>query len=248
MLHIFNFTGIKYYAESEADLHYQVLLIELMEKLQNYDMQTLISIIASLQASKIHNISLYSADYIEELRGCSSSRFFLTKFFTFLPWHDHSVIRELVTSCGCYDGIHLLDQYDSQIDFLQPISHYNTPHIYSFEKIPKGHTLMAIKYKKQFCSLSLDSIYHIKCELLKLCDLTKFAVTLMGVVDYSSDVFYGFVPNAVISLIKRKVILESSNLHKIGILEVAAYRGFSFQTEYTCEGTGNHFAFIHSVS
>ena len=212
-------------------------------------MRTLIFRIKSLQASEIHDISLYATDYIEELKGCSSSSFVLTKLFSFFRWYDHSIIRELVTSCGCHDGMHLLDQYISQIDLLQPISYYNTPHIFSFEKIPRAHTLMAVTYKKQFCDLSLNQIYDIKCELLKLCDLTKCAFTLMGIVDYSSDVFYGFVPNAVVPLISRKVRLQASCLHKKGILEVAAYPDFSFHTGVICEAhSRNHFAFIDSVS
>lgn len=245
----YTYAGNNYYGESEIDIHYQVLHKELIEMLQVHDMQTLLTTLSSLQASEIHNINLYTRDYIEELQGCCSSSLLLMKVFSFSPWYDHSVIRELVTTCDCQDGIQLLDKYACQIDLLQSIKYYGTPHVFSFAKIPSDHTLMAIKCKEIFSSLSLSRVYNMKSEIVKICDLTMYSFTLMGVLDYGSDVFYGFVPNAAVSLIRTRLQQKSSCLHKIGVLEVAIFPGFSIQTGDTCVASlRNYFAFIDNVS
>ena len=212
-------------------------------------MQKLITKLENLQASEEHEIDLYTREYIEELKGCSNSMSLLMKCFSFLPWYDHTVIRELASSCECHHGMQLLDEYVCHVDLLQPISSYSTPHVFSFPKIPDACTMMAIRYKEQFSSLTLHDIYKIKMEVVQICDLTKYAFTLMGVIDYGSDVFYGFVPNAAVSLINSRVSQRSRDLCEMGVLEVATYPGFSIHTRNVYEvSSRSHFAFIENVS
>lgn len=225
--------------------------MKLIELLQVHDMQVLLTRLESLQASEIHDISLYTKDYIEELKeGCgNSSCLLLKKVFSFLPWYDHAVIRELVSSCDCHDGIQLLDNFALQIDPLQPIGNYSTPHAFSFSEIPNDHTMMAIRCNEKFSSLTLDDIYRIKFEMVQICDLTKYAFTLMGVVNSDSDVFYGFIPNAAVSLIISRVQQRSRDLYDVGVFEVATYPGVSVHTGSTYEALPrNHFIFIDNVS
>ena len=46
----------------------------------------------------------------------------ILKKFSFLwSWHNFSVLRTLLKSCNCQDGLTLLDDFESQIDESQPV-------------------------------------------------------------------------------------------------------------------------------
>ena len=198
------------------------LVDQIAELLQSVDTLELIQSCVNLKASNFHNISLFSVDQIKELSGFSKTSLLLLKLSPHFTWSDHSILRALVSYSS--KAVELLDQFESKVDFLQPITSYPIP-CFSTDIIPSDtstYTILVARCKVELYESSLQYIYDVQSVMIEKCDITQHCLQLLAV---RSDptILYWTIPKCVVDLINNNVPLHSEYLYSKGILEVLVY-------------------------
>ena len=173
----------------------------------------------SLNASDIHEISLFSADQIIKLSECSNLFVKLCPIFT---WSNHSVLKTL--SICSSDAIKLLDKFKSSLDPLQPITSYPVPHL-SSSMIPtdtSSYTILAIRCDKELYQCTLQYVYDVQSVMVERCDITQHCLQLLAVRNDPTMLYWTF-SKCVVDLINTNIPLNSDYLYSRGILEVLVY-------------------------
>ena len=227
----------RYIVPSNVILKYLDLFNDVVELLQDLNPNKIIDVLSDLAASDTHGINYFTTVFIEKLRECTTTTTSLLRIlFPYTNWYDHSIIRELVESCDCPEGVKLLDEFDSRIDVTLPIKAFPiaaptknrmTPHESS------THTVMAIRCEQQLSSLSLKHIGMVKSIMINKFNITKHSCVLLAVANHNSAMLFWLIPRSVAPLISNAVQKHSGFLHDNGVQEVAIYPNFSFTTGST---------------
>ena len=224
-------------ADVNATLSVQLLFLYLVDQicklLQEYRLE-LIQKLKSLNASDIHEISLFSADQMIEMTECDN---LLVKLCPLFTWSNHSVLRTL---CVCSsDAIKLLDEFESNLDPLQPITSYPVPHL-SSNMIPTDtsrYTLLAVRCDKELYQCTLQYVYDVQSVMVKKCDITQHCLQLLAVKN-DPAIFYWTVSKTVVDLISTNIPQLSEYLYSREILEVLVYPDLLFTTgDDVCYGS-----------
>ena len=237
-----------YFSASSVLLKYLDLCDNLAHLLQSLQSRQLINAISCFVAVDTYDncVKQFSAKYIKQLSDCSNSIEVLMKLFPYSNWYDHSIIRELLEVCECSEGIHLLDEFDSRIDLMQPITEFPT-YAPSSLIIPGDlsyHTVMATWHKQQLSSLKLCHIGGIKSEMVQMCNLTKYSCLFLAITKSDPAVIYWLIPRNLLSSISNSVWNFKDGFYVNGILEIAIYPNFVFSSSNTSRVLPlEHFAF-----
>ena len=176
----------------------------------------------NLKASNVHNIALFSADQIKELSVYSKTSLLLLKLSPHFTWSNHSILRALVSSSN--KAVKSLDEFESTIDFLQPITSYPIP-CFSADMIPSDastYTILAVRCKVELYESSLQYVYDVQSVMVEKCDITQHCLQLLAV---RSDptILYWTIPKCVVDLINTNVPIHSEYLYSRGVMEVLVY-------------------------
>ena len=143
-------------------------LIDHIAKVLQSDTLELIQCCENLKASNVHRINLFSADQIKdlELSGFSKTSLLLLKLSPYFTWSNHSILRTLV-SCSS-KAVKLLDEFESKIDLLQPITSCPIP-CFSTDMIPSDtstYTILAVRCKVELYESSLQYVYDVQSVMI----------------------------------------------------------------------------------
>ena len=200
----------------------QLLFLHLIDQvhklLQMYKLEV-VQRCESLNASDSHKISLFSADQLTELSECDN---LFMKLSPLLTWSNHSILKALA-SCTS-EAVKLLDEFESKLDLLQPITSYPIPRL-SSDMIPTDtstYTILAVRCDKELYQCTLQYVYDVQSVVVEKYDITQHCLQLMAV---RSDptIFYWTIPKCVVYLINTNVPLHSEYLYSRGVLEVSVY-------------------------
>ena len=175
----------------------------------------------NLKASDIHSINLFSAHQIDELSGFNTPSILvvLSPLFT---WSNHSILRALVSCCG--KAIKLLDEFDSKMDPLQPVTSFPIPCLYC-DMIPSDtstYTILGIRCKIELYESSLQYVYDVQSLMVEKCGITQHCLQLLAVRS-NPTIFYWTIPKHVVYLIDANVPQHNEYLYSQGIFEVMVY-------------------------
>ena len=242
-----------YFAPSVIILKYLDLYDNLVQLLQSVHPRILVDAVSQFVAIDTYDtcVKQFSAEYIKQLSDCSNSVEVLVKLFPYSNWYDHSIIRELLEECNCSKGVQLLDEFDSRIDLMQPITDFPmfAPSTLIIPSDSSYYTVMAIRHKEQMSSLKLCHIGGIKSKLVQMCNLTKYSCIFLTVAKFNPAVVYLLIPRNLLSSVSDMVWNYADFLYKNGILEVAIYPNFVFSTSNTSKALPlEYFSFRTDVS
>ena len=209
-------------------------LIDQVYKLLQMNKPELVHQCKSLNASDGHKISLFSADQMTELSECDNLFMKLSPLFT---WSNHSILKAL-TSCSS-TAVKLLDEFESKLDPLQPITSYPIPPL-SSDMIPTDtstYTILAVRCDKELYQCTLQYVYDVQSVMIEKCDITQHCLQLLAV---RSDptILYWTIPKCVMYLISTNVPLHNEYFYSRGVLEVLVYPDLSLTTgDEVCFGS-----------
>ena len=200
------------------DLLFLYLINQLSKLLLKHKLQ-LVELCASLKASEVKNINLFSADQIKEL---SEDDCVLMKLSSLFTWNNHSILKVLA-ECSI-EALKLLDEFESKLDPFHSVTSYPIPCL-SSDMIPSDtstYTILAVRYDKELYRCTLQYIYDVQSVMIEKCDITQHCLQLLAV---RSDptILYWTIPKCVVDLINTNVPLHSEYLYSRGILEVLVY-------------------------
>ena len=173
-------------------------LIDQFHKMLQVHKLELVRQCESLNASDGRKISLFSAEQLTELNKCNK---LLMKLSPLFSWSNHSVLKALA---GCSsEAVKLLDEFDSKLDLLQPITSYPIPCL-SSNMIPTDtsmYTMLAVRCDQELYQCTLQYVYDVQLVMIEKCDITQHCLQLLAV---RSDptILYWTIPKCVVDLIK----------------------------------------------
>jgi len=189
----------------------------LIAQLHTMDIQFIVDKCCSLMASDIHNIKLFTNNFIKKLFNCSDLKNYLLPFIT---WLDSSILREFLSIYEESNTLELVYNFNCLIDNNQPITSYPIP---SFSQliIPldnSEYTIVATKTVQNCNELVLKEVRDIKEFLQSLWELTAHAIQLAAI-DYIYNCIYWIIPKQVKSLIENKLNHTQHELWDRGIFQ-----------------------------
>ena len=216
---------------SELDLQFfdfvDILLLQLStaDNVQTLDL-------LSLMASETHRISLFSERLLSLFSDCNSYLLLKAILLPFMTWLDHSILKKLVSASNCTWAMDMLNQFDSSIDYSQPITSYPIPSP-SQLMIPldgSDYTLVATKCNSNFEEKTLQIIVDIRDLLTKKWEITTHAIQLVGI-HIKYGVLYWMIPRSVVSLIEENLVHVQYELWKNGIAMTSIFPSSPFMVE-----------------
>jgi len=123
-----------------------------------------------------------------------------------MTWLDHSILTHLVLVSQCEIAAELLQQFESLIDYTQPITSYPIP-APSQLMIPlddSDYTLVATICDYCLEEETLQRIVDIKGLLVEKWEITDHALQLMAM-HITQRILYWMIPKCVASMVEDKI-------------------------------------------
>ena len=215
---------VREFKSLNVNIQYLYIIDTLYKLLESYDPRIFVDKCASLMASDIHNITLFSSKFLQQLSQCSNMLIVLKILMCYSTWCDHSVVKKLLESCECSEGLRLLEQFESQINFTLPITHFPilVPSSFMIPSETSDFAVMTTQCVQERSLLSLGHVRVLKSLINKISDVNDTGCQLLAKKDNPLILFW-LVPKSVVSLIGTKVQESYDDLHEVGIIEVAFY-------------------------
>ena len=162
-----------------------------------------------IMASKEDKIPLFDESLLNRLDKCNS--YFLLKLILlpYMTWLDHSILRYLISASKSKAALKLLDEFDSSIDYTQPMKVYPipAPSQLIIPLVDSDYTLVATKYSKFAANINLEQLVFIRSLLSELWLITENAIQLVAV-HAKHFYLYWMIPKVVVKLIEEQSSLD----------------------------------------
>lgn len=158
-----------------------------------------------LKASNFHNISLFSRTFLSRINNLDSYFLIKVSLIPFISWLDHSILKHLVSVSENEAAAKSLQQFDSLIDYTQPITSYPIP-APSQLLVPlyaSDYTLVATKCDFDFEEVTLQRVVDMKTLLIEKWEITDHALQLVAVLS-EQRILYWIIPKCVASIVENR--------------------------------------------
>ena len=193
-------------------------------------------------------IALFSASFIETLKHNPYPYFFKMYLLPFVTWFDHSILKELVKSSKNKEAIDWVDQFDSRIDYNQPVTMHTIPEfsqlILPCPNSKNEFTIVVTKHVKSDKIVLLQDLQSIKKTLMmewKVTDHTIHLVAMHSKLRY----LYWMIPREIQPMIESTLDKNQQALCDIGIIMMPFLPHNYLSEEYDQPNVGSKFEFLN---
>ena len=205
----------------------------------------------TLMASDVHNIKLFTDNFIKKLSKCSHSGLLKIYLLPFITWLDNTILIKLATvyeKVSVLDALELFGKFTKIIDDTEPIKSYPIP-TFSQLIIPlddSEYTIVAVKTFQDCSELILKDIVDVKEFLKSHWELTPHALQLAAI-DYHYNYMYWMIPKQVQYLVENRMNQEQHELWSKGIIQIVLLPSnfFSANNCFNQQVINNPFNFYH---
>ena len=196
---------------------YLYLVDNLCKLMESYDPGVFLDKFSSLMASDVHNIPLFSSDFLKKLDDYRDVSVMLRYLMCYFTWCDLSTVMELFKLCNYPDGVKLLLEFNDQVKFTKPIANYSESLVVPSES--STYTVMAIFTDMIFIPWAIRKI---KLRICRICEITFISCQFLGIA-YDFKVLYWLIPKSIASLILSKAQENWRHLYNCGIRKLSIY-------------------------
>ena len=202
----------------------------------------------SLMSSNTCNIPYFTDKFLTKLNKADSLFLLKIMLLPYMSWFDHSILKQLVSASQSKAADKLLQQFDSLIDYSQPITSYPIPEP-SQLMIPlddSDYTLVATKCDCDLQEMTLQKIVDNKALLVNKWDITEHALQLMAI-HITRRILYWMIPKCLIPIVEDKIDDTAQfDLWCNGVIMVSIYPAKN--SLETISVKGNPFCLLIKVS
>ena len=203
------------------------LVSQLKQKFKDCDPQSILEACNKLTASTgtSHKaIPLLPYEYLEDLDN-ASTEIILNRLAFLWSWINHSVLRALLETCNCLEGIKMLDDFESQIDTDQPMELFPIPPP-SIKMVPylsSAYTVLSIRGEHHQNELvPLQYVNEVAIIMsVKFC-VSPHALQLLAA-RASPLMLYWMIPKSIVPLVTKEVNKHLEFFKKNGFSEITVY-------------------------
>ena len=203
-------------------LHLQFLNLidELIANMFTANVAMLVDKLSNLMASDVDHF--FDVSLIKKMKNNPYPFLFKIYLLPFVSWFDHAILIELVESSDVKEAIHLIKQFDSSIDYDQPItscipefSHLIIP----YKGDESEYTLLVTKHFNKGHNVVVIDLLNIKQELTLCLGITHYATRLVAM-DSKLSYLYWIIPRKIHPVIKDRMKHDQQQLLDKGIIVV----------------------------
>ena len=210
---------LRYFKPFTVSDKFSSVVNQVTKLVQSCDPKLLIEQCKSLKCSDVHDIRFFSEDQLNQLKEYRSTPLFLQELSHLWSWSNHSVLRVLVGFCD--EAIRLLDEFDCQLDPLEPIMSYAVS-----KEAPINlttHAILEIKCNgSDIQDFSLQNAMDISSLIINKCNISQYCLKLLMATQGFITLHWS-IPKCVMYLINARVQQRCSYFHKKGVLEVVVH-------------------------
>ena len=216
---VFTYDQHMFFKTTLVNIAYSHLVGQVWKLLQHCDYEQLLEQCREINASEEHGIKLFCDN---QLKRYDNTLSLMQGLCCYATWSDHSILREL---CSCStEATKLLDEFDSRLDYLEPVSSYPIPQL-SSDMIPFAtsvHTVLAIRCNQELYNCTLQFVYDMRSLVVEKCSITLHCLQLLAI-RANPTIIYWTIPYCVVEIIRNALSLYSEYLYSKGVVEVFAY-------------------------
>ena len=186
----------------DINIQYLCLIDDLCKLMESCDPGVFIDKCATLMASYIHNIPLFSNEILKDFREYHNTSSLLKYLMCYFTWCDLSIVLKLLEICDYPDGVRLLQHFKHQIDLTKPITEYPifSPDSLVIPSESSPFTVMTIHYELEHPSLSLKHVEMLKSLVTENCKITFMSCQFLCISNNNLEVFHWLIPNSVLMM------------------------------------------------
>ena len=218
------------------ELKFLDLVDDLVMQMSTADVAVLVKQCGTMMASDVHNIPLFTPNFMSKLDNCTSPFILKIYLLPFMSWFDCSILKELVESSNCKEALKRVNFFVTSINYSELIKMFPIPE-FSQLVIPldsNEYTLLATKSIRSFNELTLQYLVNIKKLLVQGLEITNHAILLAGLRIVSCCIYW-LIPNQIRTLVQDKLNQEQLILWDEGIVSttILPVNFFSDNNHYT---------------
>ena len=209
----------------DINIQYLCLIDDLCKLMESCDPGVFIDKCATLMASYIHNIPLFSDETLKDFREYHNTPALLRYLMCYFAWCDLSTIIKLLEICDYPDGIRLLQTFKHKIEgFTIPMMDYPIfyPCSLMMPSESSPYIVMITDYEFKYSSVSLKHIEMIKSLITEKCKITFISCQFLGVADDSQS-FHWLIPKSIAPFLMINIERNQTYLNKNGIKKISIH-------------------------
>jgi len=207
----------------DYNTQYLYFVDNLCKLMESCDPGVVLDKCSSLMASDVHNIPLFSSDFLKEINDYRDVSVMLRYLMCYFTWCDLSAVMELFKLFNYPSGIKLLLKFNRRVGSI-PFANYSII-IPESLMVPSGsstYTVMVIFISFTEIKFIPYDITKIKLMICRICEII-IACQFLGMDYYNSTVLYWLIPKSVASLILSKAQENWGYLYDHGIRKLSIY-------------------------
>ena len=200
-----------------------MLFLDLVDKLvaqmSTDDVTVLADKCATLMASAVHQIPLFTSEFVTKLINCTYPFVFKILLLPYMNWFDYSLLKQLVIFSNNKEALKMLDQFVDSLNYSKLVKSYHIPE-FSQLSIPldrSHYALLATVHIKSIGNMILQEVQSIKYSLINKLKITSYAIQLIAV-QSKSRCFYWLIPNKLQPPIDDQLNRNQLKLYDEGIV------------------------------
>ena len=203
----------------DVNLLFLDLIDKLVTQMSTADVAILTNKCGKLLASDVHQIRLFTKEFIYKLINCTYPFIFKMYLLSYISWFDCSILKQLVIFSNSKEALKMFDQFLDLLDYNKSITSYPIPE-FSQLMIPlcdSQYTLLATKQIRSIDELKLQDAVNIKRFLIHILEITDHAIQLVAI-HSKYYCFYWLIPNQIRTLVEDKLSQIQLELWDEGIV------------------------------
>ena len=216
---------LKHIKPSMVERVFQYTVRHVTELLSYCDPELLIKWCENLMASDTHQIKLFTANFIDQIRQLKSSAAILKMLSHYWTWSSYSILKVLAQFSKL--ALDLLEEFGTRLNTMLPITEYpiGSLAVSMFPYDSSSYTVLTLECDHKL-NHSLQLVYDMQSLITENCDITQHALLLLAV-DSDPTRLHWMIPKSVVTIVNTRVMECSQILFSKGVMKIFIYPGIA---------------------
>ena len=212
---------LKHLRPSVVERMFQYSVRHVTELLSCCDPEVLIKWCENLMASDTHQIKLFTANFIDQIRQLKFSPAILKMLSHYWTWSNYSILKVLAQFSKL--ALDLLEEFGTRLNTMLPITEYpiRSLAVSMFPYDSSSYTVLTLECDHKL-NHSLQLVYDMQSLITENCDITQHALLLLAV-DSDPTRLHWMIPKSVVTIVNTRVIQCSQLLSSKGVVRIFIY-------------------------
>ena len=212
---------LKHLKPSTVDRVFQYTVKHVIELLSCCDPNLLIKWCEHLMASDTHEIKLFTANFMDQMKQLKSSNAILKMLSHYWAWSSYSILKTLAQFSKL--ALDMLEEFDTRLNTMLPIAKYPITSfaVSMFPYDTSSYTVLTLECDYEL-KHSLQLVYDMQSVITENCDITQHALLLL-VVKSNPTRLYWMIPKSVVTIVNTRVMECSQLLVSKGVMKIFIY-------------------------